>query len=166
MKKILAALVTISMLSAGCNSDKTASDGSENTTRNLQPPPVNPVSVTPNNNNTSNTSNSTSPVTTATGLNPAHGEPGHRCDIPVGTPLSQAPKTTSVTTTPTVTAPTVTAPQITTTPTVQNTTTTTATAPGMNPAHGQPGHRCDIPVGQPLNSKPATTISTVPVKTN
>ncbi|STD10702.1 Uncharacterised protein [Chryseobacterium carnipullorum] len=29
------------------------------------------------------------------------------------------------------------------------------TAPGMNPPHGQPGHRCDIPVGQPLNSKPA-----------
>jgi hypothetical protein len=25
----------------------------------------------------------------------------------------------------------------------------------MNPPHGQPGHRCDIPVGQPLNSKPA-----------
>jgi hypothetical protein len=32
-----------------------------------------------------------------------------------------------------------------------------ATAPGMNPAHGQPGHRCDIPVGQPLNSQPAAT---------
>jgi len=30
-----------------------------------------------------------------------------------------------------------------------------AVAPGMNPAHGQPGHRCDIAVGQPLNSKPA-----------
>jgi hypothetical protein len=25
----------------------------------------------------------------------------------------------------------------------------------MNPPHGEPGHRCDIPVGQPLNSKPA-----------
>jgi hypothetical protein len=58
-------------------------------------------------------------------------------------------------------SPTVTAPTITTMPTVQP--TTTATAPGMNPAHGQPGHRCDIPVGQPLNSKPAAT---VPVKTN
>ena len=34
-------------------------------------------------------------------------------------------------------------------------TPTAATAPGMNPPHGQPGHRCDIPVGQPLNSKPA-----------
>lgn len=24
------------------------------------------------------------------------------------------------------------------------------TAPGMNPPHGQPGHRCEIPVGSPL----------------
>jgi hypothetical protein len=24
----------------------------------------------------------------------------------------------------------------------------------MNPSHGQPGHRCDIAVGAPLNSKP------------
>lgn len=27
-----------------------------------------------------------------------------------------------------------------------------ATAPGMNPAHGQPGHDCSIAVGAPLNS--------------
>lgn len=27
-------------------------------------------------------------------------------------------------------------------------------AAGMNPAHGQPNHRCDIAVGAPLNSKP------------
>ena len=26
----------------------------------------------------------------------------------------------------------------------------TSVAAGMNPAHGQPGHRCDIPVGAPL----------------
>lgn len=30
----------------------------------------------------------------------------------------------------------------------------TATAPGMNPPHGQPNHRCDIAVGAPLNSPP------------
>jgi hypothetical protein len=34
----------------------------------------------------------------------------------------------------------------------------------MNPPHGQPGHRCDIAVGAPLNSKPtqptATTATT------
>ena len=27
-------------------------------------------------------------------------------------------------------------------------------ANGLNPAHGQPGHRCDIAVGQPLSSAP------------
>tara|TARA_R110002072_G_scaffold22615_1_gene79464 strand:- start:310675 stop:311070 length:396 start_codon:yes stop_codon:yes gene_type:complete len=30
----------------------------------------------------------------------------------------------------------------------------------LNPSHGQPGHRCDIAVGAPLNSKPT------PVRTN
>ena len=35
-------------------------------------------------------------------------------------------------------------------------TATTSTA-GLNPAHGQPGHRCDLAVGAPLNgSKPVT----------
>src|SRR6218665_1308736 len=28
---------------------------------------------------------------------------------------------------------------------------------GLNPAHGQPGHRCDIAVGAPLSSAPAAT---------
>ena len=28
--------------------------------------------------------------------------------------------------------------------------TTTEVAEGMNPPHGEPGHRCDIQVGQPL----------------
>ena len=30
------------------------------------------------------------------------------------------------------------------------------TAPGMNPPHGQPNHRCDIAVGAPLDSPPGT----------
>ena len=37
--------------------------------------------------------------------------------------------------------------------TQQTTQPQTQTAPGMNPPHGQPGHRCEIPVGAPLNSK-------------
>ena len=32
----------------------------------------------------------------------------------------------------------------------QTTQTQTQTAPGMNPPHGQPGHRCDVAVGAPL----------------
>ncbi len=34
------------------------------------------------------------------------------------------------------------------------TNTTSKTAAGTNPPHGQPGHRCDIAVGAPLNSAP------------
>ncbi len=42
------------------------------------------------------------------------------------------------------------------------------TAPGMNPPHGQPGHRCDIAVGAPLNSPPAkiTTPVTTTIQAN
>lgn len=103
-------------------------------------------------------------VATAPGMNPPHGEPGHRCDIPVGQPLNGAGGT----------------PAQSASPSTQNVTVNgnnsvqidpnavspgkimidqngkqVKTAPGMNPPHGQPGHRCDIPVGQPLNSKPA-----------
>lgn len=77
-------------------------------------------------------------VNVASGLNPAHGQPGHRCDIPEGSPLSSIP------------AATANAPQtITSTPSPAP---KTVTAVGMNPPHGEPGHRCDISVGAPLSS--------------
>ncbi|QLE00261.1 hypothetical protein HX109_01275 [Galbibacter sp. BG1] len=59
--------------------------------------------------------------TSVSGVNPAHGQPGHRCDIAVGAPLN---------------APT------------NNTMFNDQVM--LNPAHGQPGHRCDIKVGDPL----------------
>ena len=99
------------------------------------------------------------PVTTAPGMNPAHGQPGHNCDLAVGAPLNSAP--TKKGATPTV--PTTTQNQVvttTTTPTITTTPSTVKTAPGMNPPHGQPGHRCDITVGAPLNSKPTTPTAT------
>ncbi len=70
---------------------------------------------------------------TAEGLNPEHGQPGHRCDIPVGTPLS-SPVQNSV-------------PNTTPTPINLN---SSSSSGALNPAHGQPGHRCDIKVGEPL----------------
>jgi hypothetical protein len=83
------------------------------------------------------------------GLNPAHGQPGHRCDISVGAPLDSKPIQPTVSTTqPVVTQ------QATSTMTTNTPTPVSKVAPGMNPAHGQPGHRCDIAVGAPLNSKP------------
>ena len=84
-------------------------------------------------------------------LNPPHGQPGHRCDISVGAPLNSKPAPNGAA------QPTV----VTTQQPAQNNTVVTQmpaqkTAPGMNPPHGEPGHRCDIAVGAPLNSKPAT----------
>ena len=83
---------------------------------------------------TINLGNNTIGAPAATGpVNPAHGQPGHRCDIAVGAPLNGAAPLTS-TTPPAAPAP---------------------TSKALNPAHGQPGHRCDIAVGAPLNSAPA-----------
>ena len=83
-------------------------------------------------------------------LNPAHGQPGHRCDIYVGQPIDAKP-VPALTKGATTTTPTP-APQTVSVGTPQP----VKTLPGMNPPHGEPGHRCDITVGQPLNSKPNT----------
>lgn len=97
---------------------------------------------------------------TAPGMNPPHGQPGHRCDIPVGQPLNSKPVQPGQT-------PSATPNQAQTIQIDPNSlkpgkfsvengkAKNTKTAKGMNPPHGEPGHRCDIPVGQPLNSKPA-----------
>ncbi len=90
---------------------------------------------------------------TAAGTNPPHGQPGHKCEIPVGAPLNSAPKSPAS------------APQSITVdpnsakkdPAAYNVTPPPSTAPGMNPPHGQPGHRCDISVGAPLNSPAKST---------
>jgi len=91
-------------------------------------------------------------------INPPHGEPGHRCDIPVGQPLNAAPANNTVSagnTAPTLAnnpmAPTIeNARRLNGSQTRQTTPTTTASGERINPPHGQPGHRCDIPVGSPL----------------
>ena len=90
------------------------------------------------------TTATTIPTTTAApGMNPQHGQPGHRCDIAVGAPLNSPVKSNSTQT---------------------NTTATTKVAPGMNPQHGQPGHRCDIAVGSPLAD--TAKIKATPVNTS
>ena len=81
----------------------------------------------------------------AAGMNPAHGQPGHRCDIQVGAPLSSPPGNTAQQQSAPVQMP---QPQA-AAPSILNAPTGT-TAPGMNPAHGQPGHKCDVAVGAPL----------------
>ncbi|MDB5263466.1 MAG: hypothetical protein JWQ14_2749 [Adhaeribacter sp.] len=76
-------------------------------------------------------------LATAVAMNPAHGMPSHRCDIPVGAPLN-SPAQTNTTVAPKLPAPTLPMP-------AQG-----SLAAGTNPAHGQPGHDCAIPVGAPL----------------
>ncbi|MFW6310247.1 MAG: hypothetical protein ACOC1D_04020 [Prolixibacteraceae bacterium] len=93
-------------------------------------------------------------------INPPHGEPGHRCDIPVGEPLNAQPAGTTRQTpvNPPANAPA--AGNNPTAPTIENAQKLNSSQPSntssaqnsgrINPPHGQPGHRCDIPVGSPL----------------
>jgi hypothetical protein len=108
-------------------------------------------------------------------MNPPHGQPFHRCDIPVGSPLPtnspQQATTNQATASEPAPAPAAASPatatvdksmiptlenvnRLNTTPGRQSTTASstppTGTPPRNNPPHGQPWHRCDIPVGSPL----------------
>ncbi|GGD91216.1 hypothetical protein GCM10011312_13770 [Planktosalinus lacus] len=76
-------------------------------------------------------------------VNPAHGQPGHRCDIPVGAPLNGSSKEQTIKSTQ--------SPVIKNSGNVPVNSNNTSTGENVNPAHGQPGHRCDIPVGAPLD---------------
>lgn len=108
------------------------------------------------------TTMTTTPVQTgkvAAGTNPPHGQPNHRCDIPVGAPLNSPPGKTAAQPAMTINpsqatqqATRITPANAPTTPAILNQGQAVATAPGMNPPHGQAGHRCDIAVGAPLNS--------------
>ena len=98
---------------------------------------------------------------TAPGMNPPHGQPGHRCEIKEGAPLNSSPAK-PITTATSITQPTVVSQPTTTQP--ATTAAKTVTAKGMNPPHGETGHRCDISVGAPLNSAPNT--ATKPASAN
>ncbi|MBL0340033.1 MAG: hypothetical protein IPP71_03410 [Bacteroidetes bacterium] len=109
----------------------------------------------------------------ADGLNPAHGMPGHRCDIAVGASLASAPapaptadpKNMTITTDqmgiqgasqvnipppPTAQPNSIMSTPTTATPGASAPAAATTTAPGMNPPHGAPGHDCAVAVGAPL----------------
>lgn len=88
-------------------------------------------------------------------LNPPHGQPNHRCDIAVGAPLNSLPTPSSLLKQPQQTPATNTTITPTTntnanTNTTQTSNSNTGVKPKLNPAHGQPHHRCDIKVGDPL----------------
>lgn len=99
---------------------------------------------------TTSTQQTAAPVQVAPGMNPSHGQPGHRCDIAVGAPLN-SPKTTTTTTVqkPVVTQSKV-IPAPAATPVAAPTGPLAPTPEGMNPPHGQEGHVCSVAVGAPL----------------
>lgn len=141
MKKIFFSIAFLGLLSIGCSDTKKEAPAEGNQTEQSEQSA------------TKNASDNTE-ATAEVKNNPPHGQPGHRCDIPVGAPLDSAPAQNTMPAQPANNstgqgflnngnnAP------------AQPAARTQTTAPGMkgkpNPAHGQPGHRCDIQVGAPL----------------
>ncbi|MBT2562700.1 hypothetical protein [Pedobacter sp. ISL-64] len=83
-------------------------------------------------------------------FNPPHGDAGHTCALAVGAPLHQ---TAAVQPQKNATPQPVTVPA----PPIVNT-----SSKKLNPKHGEPGHRCDIAIGAPLDSKPTQVVTTQP----
>lgn len=74
-------------------------------------------------------------------LNPEHGKPGHRCDIPVGAPLDGSLSLDKILNADRNQSQT---PSSTTSPVELD------QRPKNNPPHGQPYHDCALPVGAPF----------------
>jgi len=133
--------ITLCTVMFACNS----SEGDGNVQLNQSAPPLQPVatSIAP----AADTTGKVTPVQpqqTTAALNPAHGMPGHRCDIAVGAPLNSpanagGPAPVQIQT-----------PQ--SAPVMQQ---APANAAGvrLNPPHGQPGHDCSVEVGKPLRQQ-------------
>lgn len=134
--KFILPLTLVAVVAISCKNDKTTEENT-NTVEN----------TTTENTTTDNTGNSQNMNTTANTsgevqLNPAHGMPGHRCDIPVGQPLNSQPNNVKIETNTSENQQSI---------FINNTSNSNNSGSAkLNPAHGQPGHRCDIPVGQPL----------------
>lgn len=96
----------------------------------------------PAQNQVENTQTTQNTQGTTAALNPAHGQPGHRCEIPVGAPLDQDASATIQQQQPVTTNPN-------SSPVRVNNSNAT---PTKNPPHGQPGHDCAVPVGADLTS--------------
>jgi hypothetical protein len=159
MYKVFFLLATvIGVTSCSSNNDKSIEDLIASASDTTNPINITPGKVDSQSNVTNNLPANTSTTTlTSTGVNPAHGEPGHRCELAVGAPLNTAPAPSNAAKTP---AGNINNVKITPAATPAK----TQTKAGINPAHGEPGHRCDIAVGAPLSSTPAAN-TTTPVTT-
>jgi uncharacterized protein YvpB len=155
MKYILQSAIAILILSAGfisCDNSDKATLINTDKTQSLEPLPQTATKAA---NIVQAQSAESAPV-----LNPKHGLPGHRCDIAVGAPLNAAPTAVmpNLNMTQQAKEPAISLPQ-------QQTTTSSIAMPQqqagqkLNPKHGEPGHRCDIAVGAPLNSPLSNTVA-------
>ena len=131
-------LLVITIFAAACNSNEGEGNVDMNT---VSPAPQTVAAPTISDSAPKVSTPNAEPIA----LNPAHGLPGHRCDIAVGAPLNSAPNASS-------------APA----PVQMNAAPATQNAPMMqsapsaggkvliNPPHGQPGHDCSVEVGKPI----------------
>jgi hypothetical protein len=76
-------------------------------------------------------------------LNPPHGEPGHVCEIPVGQPLDGSGSKNAA-------APVEISTEMSVDQSGKPVAKKADAGVKLNPPHGEPGHVCEIPVGQPL----------------
>jgi hypothetical protein len=146
MKKEITGFLVLTVFAFACNSkneqqtDNTTPAGSPQTFQQTLPsgtvkhPPTKLGTLMNENTATNSFGAATS------GVNPPHGMPGHTCDLPVGAPLNgfaaeSQPLQVTSSADITAAAPVLTQPN----PNVR-----------LNPAHGEPGHDCAIPVGSPL----------------
>ena len=156
MKKVIVMIFAVAALATSCKNTKnteTQNSAAQTATApetKSQDDATSQSSAPEKNSVADNTSTSGKPA-----LNPAHGEPYHRCDIAVGAPIdSPAPAQNA-------------APQVAQQQSAPNagfntnpispslappvsSTADIGPKPALNPPHGQPHHRCDLQVGAPL----------------
>lgn len=158
MKNTLLGVIAVSVLAVSCKKDEKATYLKEEAGVQSSGMAVNSPKASLMDQAGIQSNTNPAPMATAPGMNPPHGQPGHRCDIPVGQPLNGTPPAPAPNNAAANSSNSINIDPNSLSPgkvMIDNNGKQVKTAPGMNPPHGQPGHRCDIPVGQPLNSKPA-----------
>lgn len=143
--KILPVIITTFALLVSC--DKSAQSTTDTASSAAKTAEATPSNAAPSANANAETlaTNSAKPV-----LNPAHGEPHHRCDIAVGAPIDSQPAPQTVQQGSAPANAFNTNPIAPTNAHSAGPVTATGPKPALNPAHGEPHHRCDTPVGEPL----------------
>ena len=138
MYQLIGSLLIASVVLTACNAGSASKKN--NATAPASLPTVTAAPIQP--------ANTAAPVT---GVNPPHGQPGHRCDLAVGAPLNgqAAPNVVIPGNQPQNKMIIQPSPATTTMPMPSN---AGGNGVRLNPPHGQPGHDCSVQVGQPLKS--------------